>query len=280
MPGKSNILPQPINQNYLLDMIDIFYAIFCGLTGAIVGSFLNVVILRLPREGESVVFPASHCPSCKNSISWYDNIPIISFILLRARCRNCGMKISWQYPLVETAMCAISLALFYRFYFSLTFAIYFIFCGALLAIIVIDFHHQIIPDSISLPGIIVGFGVSFFNPVVTWQSSGIGILLGGGILYAIAASYYFLTKREGMGGGDIKLLAMIGAFLGWQSLLFVIFCSSILGSLVGIGAMLKQKKGGKTMIPYGPFLSIAAIIYLFFYQEIHYMFVTFYLPQS
>ncbi|MEN8143209.1 MAG: prepilin peptidase [Thermodesulfobacteriota bacterium] len=261
-------------------MIDTYYTIFCGVMGAMVGSFLNVVILRLPQEGGSIVFPASHCPSCKNPISWYDNIPIISFILLRARCRHCSMKISWQYPLVEAAMAAISLALFYRFYFSLTFGIYFVFCAALLAIIVIDSYHQIIPDSISLPGIIIGFGASFVNPVVTWQSSALGILLGGGTLYAIAATYYFLTKREGMGGGDIKLLAMIGAFLGWQSLLFVVFCSSILGSLVGVGAMLKQKKGGKTMIPYGPFLSIAAIIYLFFSQEIHHIFVTFYLPPS
>ena len=261
-------------------MIGNFYAIFWGGIGAIVGSFLNVVILRVPREGASIVFPASHCPSCKNPLHWYDNLPVISFILLRARCRHCGVQISWQSLLLEAAMAALSLALFYRFYFTLTFGIYFVFCAALLAIIVIDFYHQIIPDSISLPGIILGFAASFVNPLVTWQSSGLGILLGGGILYAIAASYYFLTKREGMGGGDIKLLAMIGAFLGWQSLLFVIFCSSVLGSLVGIGAMLKQKKGGKTMIPYGPFLSIAAIIYLFYAQEIHHIFVTFYLPPS
>ena len=261
-------------------MIDTYYTIFCGVMGAMIGSFLNVVILRLPQEGGSLVFPASHCPRCNNPISWYDNIPIISFILLRAKCRSCGTKISWQYPLIEAAMAAISLALFYRFYFSFTFGIYFIFCAALLAIIVIDFRHQIIPDSISLPGIIIGFGFSFINPIVTWQSSGLGILLGGGTLYAIAATYYFFTKREGMGGGDIKLLAMIGAFLGWQSLLFVVFCSSVLGSLVGIGAMLKQKKGGKTMIPYGPFLSIAAIIYLFYYKEINDIFVTFYLPAS
>ena len=259
-------------------MIENFLATFFVLTGAIVGSFLNVVILRLPTPGASVVFPTSHCPGCSTPIHWYDNIPIISFVILRAKCRSCEMKISWQYPLVELAMAIISCALFYRFSFSILFGIYFIFCAALLVVIFIDFHHQIIPDSISLPGILVGFADSFFNPILSWQSSGIGILLGGGILYAIAATYYLFTKREGMGGGDIKLLAMIGAFLGWQSLPFVIFSSSVLGSLVGIGAMLKQGKGGKTVIPYGPFLSIAAMLYLYFQLEIQEFFVMFFLP--
>jgi leader peptidase (prepilin peptidase)/N-methyltransferase len=165
-------------------------------------------------------------------------------------------------------MAAISYALFYRFSFSPLFGIYFIFCAALLAIIFIDFYHQIIPDLISLPGIIIGFALSFINPLMTWQDAAIGILVGGGILYAIADVYYLFTKREGMGGGDIKLLAMIGAFLGWQSLPFVVFSSSVLGSLLGIGAMLKQKKGGRTVIPYGPFLSVAAIIYLYYQPEI------------
>ena len=168
--------------------------------------------------------------------------------------------------------------LFFRFSFSILFGIYFIFCAALLAVIVIDFQHQIIPDSISLPGILLGFAASFINPTITWQSSGLGILLGGGILYAIAASYYLLTKREGMGGGDIKLLAMIGAFLGWQSLPFVVFSSSLLGSLVGIGAMLKQGKGGKTVIPYGPFLSFAAMLFLYFKPEIQDLSAMFFIP--
>jgi leader peptidase (prepilin peptidase)/N-methyltransferase len=249
-------------------MIEIYYATVCILLGAIVGSFLNVVIIRLPQKGASIAFPASHCPVCQAKLHWYDNIPVISFIVLRGKCRFCGTRISWQYPLVELAMAAISYALFYRFSFSPLFGIYFIFCAALLAIIFIDFYHQIIPDLISLPGIIIGFALSFINPLMTWQDAAIGILVGGGILYAIAAVYYLFPKREGMGGGDIKLLAMIGAFLGWQSLPFVVFSSSILGSLLGIGAMLKQKKGGRTVIPYGPFLSVAAIIYLYYQPEI------------
>ena len=244
------------------------------------GSFLNVVITRLPAENESIVFPASRCPKCLKPIKWHDNIPIVSFILLKKKCRNCEAPISWQYPIVEFTMALLSLALLFKFGFTYALPIYFVFTAALLVIIVIDFYHKIIPDIISLPGIVIGFACSFINPVITWQQSGIGLLIGGGVLYAVAAGYYLFTKREGMGGGDIKLLAMIGAFLGWQSLPFVVFGSSILGALVGIGAMAKQKKGGKTMIPYGPFLSIAALLYMFYRELINYYLVLYFLGPS
>ena len=253
------------------DMLSIFVALF----GAMVGSFLNVAIVRLPKEGGSVVFPASHCPACKKPIAWYDNIPLLSFLLLRGRCRQCQAPISWRYPLVEAAMALMSLALYQHFGLSLLFPIYFLFCAALIAVICIDFQHQIIPDVISLPGIVVGFGLSFVNPFVTWQDAGLGILFGGGSFYLVALVYYLLTKREGMGGGDIKLLAMIGAFLGWQSLPFVVFGSSVLGTVAGVWAMIEQRKGGKTVIPYGPFLAMAALLYLFFRQEILLLFVRF-----
>ncbi|MDX1774997.1 MAG: prepilin peptidase [Desulfobulbales bacterium] len=257
----------------LLTIIIVFSFIF----GAVVGSFLNVVILRLPAEGESIVFPASRCPKCLEPLHWHDNIPIISFVLLKKKCRNCSAPISWQYPLVELCMALLSVALFFKFGFTVALPIYFTFSAALLVVIVIDYYHKIIPDIISLPGIIIGFVCSFVNPVVTWQQSAIGLLIGGGVLYAIAAGYYLFTKREGMGGGDIKLLAMIGAFLGWQSLPFVVFGSSILGAAVGIGAMAKQKKGGKTMIPYGPFLSVAALLYMFYREIINYYLVLYFL---
>jgi leader peptidase (prepilin peptidase)/N-methyltransferase len=251
--------------------------VFSCILGAVVGSFLNVVILRLPAEGESIVFPASRCPKCLQSLKWYDNIPIISFMLLQKKCRYCGAPISWQYPLVELAMALLALALVFKFGFTPALPIYFVFTAALLVVIVIDFYHKIIPDVISLPGIAIGFACSFINPVITWQQSGIGLLVGGGVLYAVAAGYYLFTRREGMGGGDIKLLAMIGAFLGWQSLPFVVFGSSILGAVVGLGAMAKQKKGGKTMIPYGPFLSIAALLYMFYRELINYYLVLYFL---
>lgn len=256
-------------------MIENMLSFFVTLFGALVGSFLNVVIVRLPEEGGSVVFPPSHCPLCKKSIAWYDNIPLVSFLLLRGRCRQCGQRISWRYPLVEAAMALLALALYQHFGFTLLLAIYFPFCAALLAVIFIDLQHQIIPDVISLPGIVLGFALSFVNPFVTWQEAGLGIVFGGGSFYLVALGYYLLTKREGMGGGDIKLLAMIGAFLGWQSLPFVVFGSSLLGVVAGVWAMVEQRKGGKTVIPYGPFLAIAALLYLFFRQEILLLFIRF-----
>ena len=254
-------------------MVENTLSFFVALFGALVGSFLNVVIVRLPEEGASVVFPASHCPACKKDIAWYDNIPMLSFVLLRGRCRRCGAGISWRYPLVEAVMALLSLALYLHFGLTLLFPIYFLFCAALVAVIFIDLQHQIIPDVISLPGIVIGFGLSFVNPFVTWQDAGLGVLFGGGSFYLVALVYYLLTKREGMGGGDIKLLAMIGGFLGWQALPFVVFGSSLLGTVAGVWAMIEQRKGGKTVIPYGPFLAMAALLYLFFRQEILVLFV-------
>jgi leader peptidase (prepilin peptidase)/N-methyltransferase len=238
------------------------------LFGAIVGSFLNVVILRLPQEGASVVFPASHCPHCQTPLSWYENIPILSYLVLRGKCKHCRQKISSQYPLVEFTMAALSAALFIRFGVSVSFLGYFIFTAALLVVTVIDIHHQIIPDRISLPGIPLGVVFAFVSPVLDWQSSLLGLVIGGGILYAVALGYYLLRGVEGMGGGDIKLLAMIGAWLGWQSLPFVVFVSSFAGSLVGLAAMRWQQKGAQTRIPFGPFLCFAALLFLFFRESI------------
>jgi len=248
------------------------FLIFSAVFGAIVGSFLNVVILRLPDDNQSIVYPASHCPKCSSPLHWYENIPIISYLLLRGRCSHCHGQISLQYPLIELTMAILATALMYKFQLSVAAAGYFLFCAALLVIIVIDIHHQIIPDVISLPGIILGVLFSFINPTVTWQSSLIGVLVGGGILYAVAFFYYLLRKVDGLGGGDIKLLAMIGAWLGWQSLPFVIFASSFSGSAVGLIVMFYQKKGGQTRIPFGPFLSLAALIYTFYSEKILYFF--------
>ncbi|WP_310600663.1 prepilin peptidase [Desulfobulbus sp.] len=250
-------------------MVQSALLIVAAVLGAVVGSFLNVVILRLPKEGESIVFPASHCPRCLHPLAWYENIPLLSFLVLRGRCRSCKTAISWQYPLVELAMAVLSVLVAHRFGLGVESLLYFLFCAALLVIIFIDIHHQIIPDQISLSGIVIGFIGSFFVHTVTWQQSGLGILLGGGLLYAIAYGYYALTGRDGLGGGDIKLLAMIGAFLGWQSLLFVVFASSLAGSVVGVAAMFKQKKGGLTRIPFGPFLALAALSYLFLQEQIN-----------
>ncbi|HET97823.1 MAG TPA: prepilin peptidase [Desulfurivibrio alkaliphilus] len=246
------------------------------LLGAVVGSFLNVVIARLPpwMEGaaESIVRPASRCPQCKQGIRWYDNIPLLSFIILGRRCRTCGAPISWRYPLVEAAMALLSAGLLVRFGLSPEYWIYFIFCAALLAIFFIDLDHQLIPDVISLPGIGLGFAVALLPVGIGWLDSSLGILLGGGIFYLVAAGYFLVTQREGMGGGDVKLLAMIGAFLGWQSLPFVILASALLGLVVGIGAMVRQGKGGQSVVPFGPFLVVAAWLWLFFPRQIDWIF--------
>ncbi len=249
-------------------MPEIFFLIFATILGAAVGSFLNVVILRLPEENNSIAFPASHCPKCLSPLHWYENIPILSYLLLRGRCSHCKGKISLQYPLVEAAMAALSAALFYQSGLSIHFIGYFIFTAALLAIIFIDYQHYIIPDAIDLPGIILGFLFSFVNPLVSWQSSLIGIVAGGGILWAVAVIYSFLRKKEGMGGGDIKLLAMLGAWLGWQSLPFIIFFSSFSGAVIGSISLYLLKKDQASQIPFGPFLSVAAFLFLFFNKQI------------
>lgn len=258
--------------NFIIMISDPALVIVAAIFGAIVGSFLNVVILRLPAEDQSIVYPASHCPQCSAPLHWYENIPIVSFLFLRGKCGHCRLPISVQYPLVELAMALLATAIVSTFQLTIAAAGYFLFSAALLVIIVIDIHHQIIPDVISLPGIILGFLFSFVSPTVTWQSSLIGLIGGGGVLYAVAFLYFLLRKVDGMGGGDIKLLAMIGAWLGWQSLPFVIFASSLSGSIVGLIAMLYQKKGGRTRIPFGPFLSVSALIYTFYAEKILYFF--------
>jgi leader peptidase (prepilin peptidase) / N-methyltransferase len=248
------------------------FIIIAAVFGAIVGSFLNVVILRLPREGSSIVFPASHCPKCMTPLSWYENIPVISYIVQLGKCRHCKISISIQYPVVEMLMALLTVAIVHAFGLTLSAAGYFIFAAALVVIIFIDIHHQIIPDVISLPGIVIGFIFSFMNPHVDWLDSLIGIFAGGGVLYLVAFIYYVVRKQDGMGGGDIKLLAMLGAFLGWQSLPFIIFASSLTGSVIGIASLVVQKKDSQTRIPFGPFLSLAALIYLFFGKQILFYF--------
>jgi len=245
---------------------------FAFIFGAIIGSFLNVVILRLPDDDKSIAFPASHCPKCLSPLHWYENIPILSYLFLRGKCGHCKTPISAQYPVVELLTGLLAAALLHVFGPSLAACCYFVFAAALVVIIFIDIHHQIIPDLISLPGIVLGFLFSFINPLVTWQQSLIGLLAGGGILYIIALVYMIVRKADGMGGGDIKLLAMIGAWLGWKSLFFVIFAASLTGSVIGIMAMARQKKGGATRIAFGPFLSLGALCYLFFSEQILYFF--------
>jgi leader peptidase (prepilin peptidase)/N-methyltransferase len=249
-------------------------ALFALVTGLLVGSFLNVCICRMPK-GESVVFPPSHCPNCDYRIRWYDNIPLVSYlVLLRGKCRGCGTRISLQYPVVELLNGLLTLALFLRFGPTLLFLALFLFCSALVVITFIDLEHQIIPDEISLSGIVIGFVFAFFLPGHSWLDSLLGILLGGGSLLLVAYGYQWLTGKEGMGGGDIKLLAMMGAFLGWKSILFIIFASSLVGSVIGVTIMMIQKKDSKLAIPFGPYLAFGAVLYVFYGEPIIHWYLT------
>lgn len=250
----------------------IIIPLFVFLFGAVVGSFLNVCIWRLPRK-ESIVFPPSHCPGCGYRIPFYDNIPIVSYLLLRGKCRSCRAHISLQYPLVELLNGLLTLLLFLRFGFSLAFGVLFLFCAALLVITFVDLEHQIIPDVISIPGIAVGFLCSFFIPQLGWLNSLLGILAGGGSLFIVAWGYHFFTGKEGMGGGDIKLLAMMGAFFGWKAVPFIIFASSLTGSIIGVTIMLAQRKDRKLAIPFGPFLAFGAILYIFYGPQLIYWYL-------
>ncbi len=235
--------------------------------GAIVGSFLNVCICRLPR-GESIITPGSHCPHCQTPIRFYDNIPLVSYLLLGGKCRYCKGNISFQYPLVEGITALSSFFLFIRFGLSWSYLFYFIFVASLIVITGIDLFHQIIPDVISLPGIGFGLLASLIIPHLTFLNSLMGILLGGGSLFLVATLYQWLFKREGMGGGDVKLLAMIGAFLGWKAVILTILLSSLIGSISGVIIMVLKGKDFKYAIPFGPFLSLGAVISLFYGEKI------------
>jgi leader peptidase (prepilin peptidase)/N-methyltransferase len=230
--------------------------------GAIVGSFLNVCIHRLPSD-ESIVFPASHCPRCRKPIRPYDNIPIVSYVLLRGRCRRCAAPISIRYPVVEMLAGLAAVATVHALGVSAEALLAFAFVCALIVVTFVDFDHQIIPDSVSLPGIGVGLAAAIIFGHPSWTASLAGIVVGGGLLWAVAEAYYRLTGREGMGGGDIKLLAMIGAFLGWQAVLVTLMIGSLTGSLIGILLMIVQRGDRRTAIPFGPFLAVGAVAALF-----------------
>jgi len=237
------------------------------ILGAVVGSFLNVCIYRIPA-GKSVVSPPSSCPYCGYRIRWYQNVPILSYLFLGGKCAGCRAHISLRYPAIEVLTGILFALTLYYFSFSTATLVYWIFASALVTITFIDLDHQIIPDVISLPGIVVGFVCSFFIPWLGWLDSFLGILLGGGTLLAIAWLYEKLAKREGMGGGDIKLLGMLGAFLGWKAIFPIVFIASLAGTLVGVPLMLLQKGDTKLAIPFGPFLAFAATVYLFWGQGI------------
>ncbi len=232
--------------------------------GLVIGSFLNVCIYRLPRS-ESVVFPPSHCPQCSNNLKAIDLIPLISFVVLKGKCRSCQDSIPLRYPLVELLSGSLAL-LFYYYYWPqyLLLLSGLLFSYLLLVATFTDLEHRIIPDEIVVVGIVTGLLFSFFLPHITFFQSLLGLIVGGGSLLLVA-----IISRGGMGGGDIKLMAMMGSFLGWQAALGTIFLASLMGSIGGLSIVIiqKRKKGLKSAIPFGPYLSLAGII-VFFYGDL------------
>jgi leader peptidase (prepilin peptidase)/N-methyltransferase len=229
-----------------------------ALGGLVVGSFLNVCIYRLPRH-ESIVWPSSRCTSCKRRLSWYENVPVVSWLALGGRCRTCRAPISMAYPVVEgvTAVVFVGAALVYGL--SALLAVRLLFASALIVLFVIDLRHKILPNAITLPGIVAGLVASVFLPP-GWLSSLIGIVAGGGILLLMAEAYYRVRHQEGLGMGDVKMLAMIGAFLGWPLMVLTLVVASFAGSLVGVALIASGRGNMQAALPFGTFLALGAIV--------------------
>lgn len=241
--------------------VDTALLVLAFIMGLCFGSFLNVVIFRLPA-GQSLNRPPSRCMSCGYALRWRDNVPILSWALLGGKCRNCRVRLSMQYPIVELVTGLLFLLVVWLtppgpLVFSRL-----IFVCVLVALFAIDLEHQILPNTITLPGIAIGFIFSFIAPP-GWQSSLIGILLGGGVLYGIAAAYYLVRREEGLGMGDVKMLAMIGAFLGWKAVLVTLVLSSFSGALLGMALIAAQRGGMKLALPFGTFLALGALAAMF-----------------
>jgi len=231
------------------------------------GSFLNVCIYRIPLK-KSLISSRSFCPNCKKNIAWYDNVPILSYLILKGKCRHCKHKISIQYPLVELFSSFLLLLAYLKFDLSWQFFSGFVLISVLIVVSFIDLNHRIIPDIITLPGIVLGLVFSYFNPQASLSAAVIGFLSGGLSFYLLAYVGETVFKKESMGGGDIKLAALLGAFLGWKNLIVVILLASFLGALIGGLKLTLSKSEQDKTIPFGPFLAIASIVALFWGESL------------
>ncbi|MHB8092529.1 MAG: prepilin peptidase [Syntrophales bacterium] len=245
----------------------LWVTVFVILAGAAIGSFLNVCISRIP-EGVSIVHPRSRCPQCGHPIRFYDNIPVLSFLLLSGKCRDCGKRISLLYPVVEILTAVLAFITLQKFGLTPLWGVAFLFVCVLVVISFIDLEHQIIPHVLTLTGIPVFAILAVFFRGLAISEVFFGIMVGAGSLYFVAVYYEALTGRDGMGGGDVNLLAMLGAFFGWKALLLILLVASFSGAVVGIAVMLMKGKDMKYAVPFGPFLSLAAVIHLFWGEEL------------
>ena len=240
------------------DVLNTIALITFAFVGLCIGSFLNVVIHRLPRR-TSVVTPPSSCPGCGYELRWYDNLPVLSWALLRGRCRKCGIGISIRYPIVEVLTMLLFLLHWWVFGWSVLMAVRVLFACALVALFAIDLEHHLLPDKITLPGIAVGLILSFIVPPGPVDAI-LGAILGWVVLWAIGEAYFRYSGQEGMGGGDVKMLAMVGAFLGWKLVLVTLVLSSVTGSLIGLLVIGLRRGDMKYALPYGTFLAAAALL--------------------
>jgi leader peptidase (prepilin peptidase)/N-methyltransferase len=239
----------------------VIWLVYAGLLGACIGSFLNVVIYRLPL-GQSLVSPPSRCPQCGYRLAWFDNLPIVGWLLLGGRCRKCRNRISIQYPLVELITALLFVLVVWLTPAGPLLVSRLLLVCILIALFGIDLEHQILPNSITLPGIVAGLLLSVIaSPGL--RDALIGVVLGAGILYAIAWAYYWWRREEGLGMGDVKMLAMIGAFLGWKAVLVTLVLSSFAGTLIGVALIAAQRGGMKLALPFGTFLALGAVVAMF-----------------
>ena len=241
----------------------LLYCLIAFLFGLAAGSFLNVCIYRIPR-GESVIWPPSHCPKCGERIKPYDNIPVLSFLLLKGRCRSCGGKISWQYPAVEILTGFLTAATVCRFGISIPALYYLMLVYYLIVVSFIDLKTMEIPVKLSYWCLVTGLLLSFFVPSHSFKEAVFGASFGAGVILFIIESYYVLTGKEGMGYGDANIMAVVGAFLGWKNVLITLFAASLVGALVGITLILFGRSTREKPIPFGPFISAGAVISLYF----------------
>lgn len=241
-------------------------ATIVALLGLAIGSFLNVVIHRLPRGG-SLISPGSRCPSCGYALGALDNIPVVSYLALGGRCRQCRTPISARYPIVELVTALVFVAHYFVFGWTPLLAVRLLFAASMVALFAIDLEHHLLPDAITLPGIGVGLVASLFLPPGI-RDALIGTLVGGGVLWLIGEAYFRYAGEEGMGGGDVKMLAMVGAFLGWQLVIVTLVFSSIAGAVIGMIVIAIKRGGMKYALPYGTFLALAALVASLYGEQI------------
>jgi len=244
-------------------LLHLLVAAYVAALGLIVGSYLNVVVYRLPR-GISTVWPRSRCTGCGAAIRARDNLPVVSYLLLRGRCRSCGAPIAWRYPAIEALTGLLFVACLERFGFQPAALAGAVFCCLMVVLAAIDVEHMLLPDRITLPGIVLGLALQLWVPWAGGLAGAVlGALLGGGILLAISGAWYLLRREEGMGLGDVKMLAMVGAFLGWKGVVVTLFASTLSGAAVGLVLLRRSSTGMKTKVPFGAFLALGALLALF-----------------